>query len=349
MTSPAPPTADLFIEHLGRPLDSVDKAVFQYAHHPDFELPAHSPIGGIFFERLGFSITMCPPDFYHGDNSLKSGSAIITNVQIYSGDEHYNHQRYPGTLPHGVDFNDNREALRKKLGQSAWTFPFVPPYTLERWDFEDHWILVVYSKQMDSVRMMQVGLKQLPPKLSVLPKITQPDINTLQHLFKQEWKQVAQNPNMQGIDFSSLTSVVTEDDSSHRIDALPTHGVELYFHSSQEERSQGEYILSGARYFRKGVHFSAGFDGNMPCGLKFSNTLESLVQTVGSYPLAGQADSLTGHYVWKMPDYLLHVSFSVMEQWVTRIRVAIPPYYDSARLEKPRLRTPTPVNDTSRL
>ncbi|MHA6863332.1 hypothetical protein [Ralstonia pseudosolanacearum] len=340
MMNHSTPTADLFIAHLGRSYEDLDKSVWQYARNPDFDLPEHSPIGGVFFERYGFSITICPPDFYHGDDSLKFSPAVITNVQLYSGDEYYNHERYPGALPHGLDFDDNRDTLLRKLGPSAWTFPFVPSLTLERWDFDNHWIVVVYAKQMASIRMMQVGLKRNPPRPSVLPKVLEPDIHTLQSLFRREWPDVASQPSMHGIDFSPLKEAASHDDSSIRLDELPTRGVELYFHPSQEESTHGKRILSGARYFRRGVHSSVGFDGAMPCGLTFSTPLEDLVSKVGSYPLAGQADSLTGHYAWKLPDFLLHVSFSVMEQWITRIRIAVPPYYVASYLEKPRLRVP---------
>ena len=340
MTNDPTPTADLFIQHLGRSIDGIDKSVWRHADNPSVELPEHSPIGGVFFKQLGFSITICPPDFYHGDDALTSSPAIITNVQLYSGDEYYNHVRYPGALPHGLAFDDNRDTLLKKLGPSAWSFPLVPSLTLERWDFADHWIVVVYAKQMASIRMMQVGLKRNPPRPSVLPKVLQPDFHTLQALFRKEWLEVARDPSMDGVDFSPLKEEVSDDDSSIRLDELPTRGVELYFHRSQELSTQGKRVLSGARYFRKGVHSSAGFDGEMPCGITFASPLESLVSAVGTYPIAGQADSLTGHYVWKLPEYLLHVSFSVMEQWVTRIRVALPPYYNPSYLEKPRLRVP---------
>lgn len=340
MTPIPPPTADFFIAHLGSPLDSIDPSVFQYAYRPSFELPEHSPIGGVFFERLGFSITMCPPDFYHGDHSLKSASAIVTNVQIYSGDEHFNHDRYTGQLPHGICFEDTHESLIQKLGPSAWTFPFVPPFTLERWDFEEYWIVVVYAKSMASIRMLQVGLKRAAVQSKAPISVLQPDIDTLQELFLKRWTDVAQHPNMQGIDFSSLNHVTETETESHRLDELRTHGVELYFHASQEAASKDERILSSARYFRKGIHFSIGFDGKMPYGLTFATPLELLASAVGSYPLAGQADTLTGHYAWKLPENLLLVSFSVMEQWISRIRVALPPYYEAAYLEKPRLRSP---------
>ena len=339
MTTSPPPTADLFIEHLGRPYADIDKSIWKYARNPDFELPEHSPIGGVFFERYGFSITICPPDFYHGDDSLKSSPAVITNVQLYSGDEYYNHERYPGALPHGLDFDDNRDTLLRKLGPSAWTFPFVPSLTLERWDFDNHWIVVVYAKQMASIRMMQVGLKRNLPRPSVLPKVLEPNIQALQSLFKKQWAEVSRDPRFEGVDFSPLSDDSADDDRSIRLDELSTRGVELYFHRSKEETTEGKRILSGARYFRKGIHSSVGFDGEMPCGLTFATPLESLVSKVGSYPFAGQADTLTGHYVWKLPDFLLHVSFSVMEQWISRIRIALPSYYNES-LERPRLRAP---------
>ncbi len=76
----------------------------------------------------------------------------------------------------------------------------------------------------------------------------------------------------------------------------------------------------------KKVYFSVGFDGELPQGLQFSDRPEDVVRKVGSYPVTGKADVLTGYFVWKLPEFMLHVGFSVVEQRVNRIRVAAHPY-----------------------
>ena len=333
------PTADLFIQHLGKALDSVDKAVFAHAYEPDVSLPDHSPIGGIFFKKLGFSITFCPPDFYHCNAMLANQPAILTNVQMYSGDEAYDHARYPQALPHGIAFTDNREALLAKLGPAKWTFPFVAPFKLERWDFPDHWLNVEYAADGKSLRMIQIGLQPKPPVASVLPKILQPNIATLQKLFELPWQQVSQQPSLLAADFSDLKAAPAGDEEFHEVDELKTLGVELYFRPTAKANESG-HILTGARYIRKGVYFSVGFDGELPKGLQFSDRPEDLVRKVGSYPVTGKADVLTGYFVWKLPEYMLHVGFSVMEQRVNRIRVAAHPYYSEELLQSPRLVSP---------
>jgi len=334
------PTADLFIHHLGQPVESIDAAVFQYAHKPDFSLPDHSPIGGVFFKRLGFSITFCPPGFYHVDDTQRRAPAIITNVQMYSGDEYYNHARYEHPLPHSLAFTDSRDDLQKKLGPSAWTFPLVAPFKMERWDFSDHWLLAVYTEDMSALRTIQIGLKPQKPRPSILPKIDQPDIHTLKSLLKHNWKEVAQHPSLQDADFSALAHAQPDDKSSHEVDELKICGIELYFRPSQEA-NEPFHILSGARYIRKGVFFSVGFDGELPEGLRFEDTPEVVLRKVGHYPVTGDADELTGYYVWKLPDYMLHVGFSVMEQRVNRIRIAAHPYYSDELLKSPLLKVPS--------
>jgi hypothetical protein len=340
MDQTTPPTADLFLHHLGKPVESIEAAVFRYAHKPNFELPEHSPIGGIFFKRLGLSITFCPPDFYHADAAQTGAPAIITNVQMYSGDDYYDHARYASSLPHALSFADSREDLQQKLGNSKWTFPFVAPFKLERWDFPGHWLLVSYTEDMSALRMIEVGLRPGPPIPSVLPKIEQPDIHTLQSLLELRWNEVAMHPSLQDADFSALAGAAPDDENPHEVDELLTRGIELYFRRSQKN-DESFFILSGARYIRKGLYSSAGFDGALPKGLLFSDTPETVVGKVGSYPVTGKADELTGYYVWKLPEYMLHVGFSVMEQRVNRIRVAAHPYYAVELLESPLLKTPS--------
>jgi hypothetical protein len=332
-------TADFFIQHLGKTIDGIDKAVFAYAYEPDFSLPDHSPIGGIFFKKLGFSITFCPPDFYHCNAMLANQPAILTNVQIYSGDEDYDHAPYPHALPHGIAFTDSRSALIAKLGPAKWTFPFVAPFKMERWDFADHWLNVEYTADMAGLRMIQIGLQPNAPSTSVLPKILQTNIHTLQQLFEKPWQLVAQDPSLLAADFSDLKAASAGDPESHEVDELKTLGIELYFRPSGKANEIG-HILTGARYIRKGVYFSVGFDGELPKGLQFSDRPEEVVRKVGSYPVTGKADVLTGYFVWKLPEYMLHVGFSVMEQRVNRVRVAAHPYYAQELLESPRLIAP---------
>lgn len=333
------PNADFFIARLGQALTTVPAEVFEFATKPDFNLPAHSPIGGIFFKQLGFSITFCPREFYHGKIDTTNDAPIITNIQIYSGAPEFNHQAYTGTLPLGISFRQNRESLWKTLGASSWAFPFVEPLTLERWDFADYWLLVAYADDMASIKMIQIGLHAQKAAATVLPKIMQPDIATLQSWFGQPWQQISAMPLLQDCDFSDLAHIDKDDQDSHEVSALETHGLELYFRPSL---ASGEdfYVFTGARYLRKGLHFSSGFDGALPKGLLFSDTLTTLLHKVGSYPVTGSANILSGYYVWQLPEYLLQVGFSVMEQRINRIRVAAHPYYSQDFVTSPLLRHP---------
>ncbi|NIA00577.1 hypothetical protein [Massilia sp. CCM 8734] len=340
MISKSPPDVDLFISHLGKALGSIDRPVFNYARKPDFTLPEHSPIGGIFFIKLGFSITFCPPEFYHMDDALAGREPIISNIQIYSGDEEYGHVRYIKSLPFGLSFDDSRQSLNKKLGTPVWQFPFVAPVKLERWDLGDKWLLVEYASDMSKIRMIQIGLVPKKPRPSILPKIVQPDIQTLLSTLGEEPKTITGHPGYARIDVSTVPTSPIQDGRSYEIDALETHGVELYFRVSKNRHQAGENILSGARYIRKGLSWSAGFNGHLPNGLQFDDTPEVAVRKIGSLPITGKADVLTGYFVWKLPEYLLQVGFSVMEQRINRIFIAAHPYYAQALIESPLLAQP---------
>jgi len=74
--------------------------------------------------------------------------------------------------------------------------------------------------------------------------------------------------------------------------------------------------------------------------LRFEDTPDIAVKKIGSFPVTGNADELTGYYVWRLPEYLLHVGYSVLEQRVNRIYIASHPYYASELLESPLLQSP---------
>ncbi|MTV53265.1 hypothetical protein [Pseudoduganella buxea] len=340
MTSSAATHANLFLSHLGLPLASIDQSVFRYADAPDFEMPEHSPIGGIFFKEQGFSITFCPPDFYHANDLLITQPPIITNVQLYAGESYYGHNRYEGELPFGISFSDMRDDVIGKLGPGVWQFPLVAPFRLERFDLPDRWILVKYADGNAGISVIQVGLKPKKAKATVLPRIVQPDIHALQARLTHRWDTVRADDRFTGIDLSGFSAPAAGEDCPHEIDALATHGVELYFRQSNAT-STPEAVLSGARYIRKGLYWSSGFDGELPKGICFDDTPERVLQKVGVYPVTGKANTLSGYYVWNLPEFLLHVGFSVMEQRVNRVYIAAHSYYSQSLLDSPLLEQPT--------
>ena len=339
MNSSLPVDVALFLSHLGLPLETIDKSVFSHADSPDFSLPDHSPLGAVLFKKLGFSLTFCPPDFYHMDEALANHPPIISNIQIYSGDSEYQHARYAGALPFGLAFENDRRTVIDKLGQPAWQYPFAGPIQLARFDFPGRWILVKYADGIDRISMIEVGLKPRKPRASVLPKIEQPDIHTLHSCFEKEWTEVSRYPGFAEIDLSELAGLPPGEECSNEVDALQTHGVELYFRQSKKTREPAS-VLTGARYIRRGVYWSRGFDGTLPKDIRFEDTPEVFLKKVGSYPVTGKADVLTGYFIWHLPEYLLQIGFSVMEQRINRVYIAAHSYYSESLLESPKLELP---------
>lgn len=338
-TSKPAPDASILLEHLGQAIESLDPSILAQADDPNYTLPDHSPIGGVFFTRYGISLTICPPDFYHVNDRLTGMPPILTNVQLYAGDQEYSHDRYTGPLPFGLAFEDDHAAVVAKLGEPSWRFPLVSPVRLARFDLIDRWLLVVYGTGPTPISMFQIGLKPKRGPATVLPKILQPDIRALESMLTQPWRTVAAHPDFAGTELTEFLDTPGNEDCPHEVDALPTHGLELYFRPSRTLPDAAP-VLSGARYIRKGVHQSVGFDGELPCGLRFSDTLETAFARIGSWPVTGRADALSGYYIWRLPDYLLQVGFSVMEQRINRIYLSAHGYYSQSLLDSPLLEQP---------
>ena len=235
-------------------------------------------------------------------------------------------------------------AVIAKLGNPAWQFPFVEPFNLQRFDLLDRWIVVQYAADTSKLTAIQVGLKPRKPKKSVLPGILQPDVQAITAQFLHEWPDVAADPAFTGVDFSEFGSAAPTGDCPHELDALATHGVELYFRKS-EATEQLYGVLTSARYIRRGLYWSSGFDGKLPHDIRFEDKPEALIDRVGRYPEAGKADFLTGYYVWRMQEYVLQVGFSVMEQRVNRIYICENTYCVPDLFQTSILRLP--VGETS--
>jgi hypothetical protein len=81
---------------------------------------------------------------FEGSRTGRSSLLTLNDVQFYSEEFGYGFSSFPGKLPRGLAFSDDREAVRRKLGQ-----PDAASETMgnDMWGIEGHALIVEYLRQ----------------------------------------------------------------------------------------------------------------------------------------------------------------------------------------------------------
>ena len=264
---------------------------------------------------------------------------VLTSVCFYGGDEYYHHARFTGALPHGLVWEDSRQNAWKKLGQPQWQYKqSVPPMVVDRWDFKgeddkNYWLLVFYSENESAIRHLQLGWAPAPqPARETVGNTSKETITfaAIAPLLHKPWNTPTVRERFAA--FAVEKAISECDEGCAEVDAVVHDGIELYFDPpSEKDAKDGEgnvYRFSGLRMFRFGDSGSKGYKGTLPNGLVFADKPEVVIAKVGSAPVASELDEFSGYFVWNLPDYLLHVMFSVQEQRIDRVTVIAHGYYE---------------------
>jgi hypothetical protein len=298
----------------------------------------------IDFDAEGIRFVFGDEVYYRSDGGVLQGKPpVLTSVFYYSGDPYYHHARFAGTLPHGLTWSDSRQDVRKKLGPPQWQFPNGKQTAqIERWDIaatsaaygaDPYWLLVFYTQDNSAIQLMQLGWA---PRVETVDQADESDrviqCYAILPLLHQPWSASAVRAAFQDFDLQAALDACGG--GCAEVDAIVDHGVELYFDPPSDRDRQDTaadvYRFSGIRMVRTGDMGSRfGFRGTLPYGLEFADRPEQVITKVGMTPTAGDADEFSGYYAWKLPDYLLHVMFSVQEQRSDRVTVIAHGYYDT--------------------
>lgn len=314
------------------------------AHEPDYP-DVYQHFDYHSFKELGLRFVFGDEAFYRGSSeTLHHKALVLTNLLYYSGDDYYNHDRFDGPLPYELTWVDTREQVWKKLGAPNWQFAQANENAVvERWDFsldtdQAHWVLVFYVEDEQSIKLIQLGWapQRVQPEPTLVDKRKPPlRFEALAPLLHKPWNAPAVHQQLAALPIQAAIDECGKDCAE--VDAVIEDGIELYFdEANMQDRKDADgevFRFTGLRFFRYGDSGSRGFKGQLPSGLKFADRPEQVIAKVGVPPTAGDADEFSGYYVWNLPDYLLHVMFSVQEQRVDRVTVIAHGYYEPDLLE----------------
>jgi hypothetical protein len=301
--------------------------------NPSFEFKGEW-IGYSFFRQQGFALSFCDGAFYRDDDTAPGDETILTTVLFYNDESHYHHSNYQGDLPHGVAFADDHTAVVARLGPPQWRFVEQGRTVCARWDVERCWILIFYQLAGGGIKHLQVGWIPPAPAAPTALRIKlhgYPDFDVIHPLFRRPVSDAGLAHALPGFRLSEVAAAKPAD-WYVQVDHTTDKGVELFFDQPRLPDPPGVFLLSGIKYFRRGIFGSPGFAGRLPHGVEFSFKPEKLLKLLGN-PVTGDVNEYSGYYVWNFPEYLLHIMFSVQEQRVDRVTVMLHPYHSDSFLK----------------
>lgn len=244
------------------------------------------------------------------------GPMLLTEVYFYA--ERPGIRPYPWPLPFGLVLRDTRSTVRAKMAQLERT---RRSYVRDTWDHPVFRITVSYANDGDSIDFIVCMLRTQAPEPFEGGMAKLPAINTMINLLGK------------GMDDSGLRQIFVPlgldrhmfgSSSGHLIDFRHTYGFKLGFRKPQTRivNSSKTAWLSQIECLRAGEFESRGWRGDLPFGISFDDSPETVFAKVGLAQTNVVNQEFSGHAFWELTDYCLEVVYSTMENIVLRVNIS---------------------------
>ncbi len=271
----------------------------------------------VLVRRQGLELGFVDSEYHNAAPSYRwrTGALILVQAYFYAGFDDI--KPYTGGLPFGLLWSDTPEQARAKLTAHAGT---RHSYRTDTWDvphsegIPGYRLTVTYTD--DRQRIDRIACRVMPAPFPHDSSLQPPALQALAQHFGQPPDAPA---------FAALWGQLLDHEAVHqaredkRIDFTDTFGCTLNFAGKSKHLAFQSIALHSSRDSE-----SVPWLGELPCGLRFDDSPEQLLQKVPQPPVQHQDSTLTGHAVWHLSDYSLHVLYSHMENRLLRIKLIAP-------------------------
>ncbi|QEI07299.1 hypothetical protein FXN63_16680 [Pigmentiphaga aceris] len=238
-----------------------------------------------------------------------SGDILLTQVYFYANFEGID--PYQGELPYGLSMEDSRDAVRAKLA----AFEASRHSGLkDTWDVDGYRMSVTYDE--DELAVAGIACLAVPAPVKRLREFEPPAIEAILKTFGDPPKPVALKPVWPaGWDDEALGLALDDGE----LDMTDSYGVTLTY-----ARKNGKQGLRTIALHRNGDLASPGWTGELPAGLDFEDSPDTLLTKLQTKPMYHIDGELAGLAVWTLPDYTLHVLYSNLHGRLQRVSLIAP-------------------------
>jgi hypothetical protein len=307
--------ANAIIRRFGEPA-SADDVETMFDTLRTYQRPTPSEDRRSFYDwvlirRQGVELGFADSEYHTGVDRFRwgNGELLLTQAYFYAGFDDV--QGFTGELPFGLTFADDRDTARAKLAVYEAT---RHSYRSDAWDVDGYRLTVTYVGGGTSIDRIacRVLASPIPPTVGV----DYPEIGALTEAFGH---------TTHAREFGALWSSALADDDYRdarddgEMDLTRNYGATLHF----AESSSGPVFRAITLHRNRDME-SVGWSGALPQGLAFEDSPEVLFKKISAPPVQHADLTLTGHAVWHLPHYTMHVLYSNVDNRLLRIKMIAP-------------------------
>lgn len=295
--------------------------------HLDPDGPVVETQDWVLNSSLGIEFGFDDEASWRGWEECEFGRHPMLLTQIYFYGDHQGVRPYAGTLPFGLRLSDLRDTVRAKLVTLERT---RRSYVRDTWEAKDFRITVSYAANGGRIGFVLFILRELPLPSFDYSLATMPTIDSIIELigsgcnaprFQKQFAQLG------------IERYLKDLRDENRINMRSTYGFDLGFNRSVFDKwpasDASGPIFSYVVFYRERELDSRGWNGALPFGLIFDDSLETAVKKIGCSADERADTQFDGYALWHFSNYSLHIYYSTMENVILRVRLMAPGLWTS--------------------
>ena len=258
--------------------------------------------------------------FCAGEKFLRRRNGSLLLFQVYFFTQRDDISTYQGRLPYDLIWSDNRKEVRRKLDHFEMA---RRSYLKDTWDVPGYRMTVDYKKgygAIDSI-VCQIPIKPWPEMGRLQVVLTVADWLSLLGL------PITSSLLQQRLHPLDIGKRILDSDNDREVDFTFECGVQLYFTESQRLKQitrlptvrKKDLVLGAIQFFRSRELDARQWTGELPFGLSFDDTQDTMVSKMGCAPDKQEDDYFSGIAVWHFNEYSVEVLYNNIENHLLRV------------------------------
>jgi hypothetical protein len=280
----------------------------------------------VLVRRKGIELGFVDEAYFRGEPKplWRSNGMILCQITYYN-DTREGVNPYTGELPYGLMLADTKQEVHKKLIAFENT---RHSHVTDRWNIDNYRLIVAYKDggELDSVHV-KLPVPPLPEKYREQPTVT---FNEWLTLFGSEAQSESLTKKLVPLD---LAQRIDDDEDEREVEFLEECGLTVYFEENRKLRlpttnKKSTTLVFGAVKFHRARDLeSRQYIGELPFGLSFDDSPETLFKKIPHKPGKQSDGPTTGRALWHFDEFSLNVLYSTIENHLFRVMVMAPGYW----------------------
>jgi hypothetical protein len=264
------------------------------------------------------------------EDERRKGPLLLTQLYFY-GDTART-MPFPYQLPFGLDFGDDRGAVRRKLARHD---SLRRSYIRDAWRFANYDLVIAYRADNGLVESVLCFIRYTPWPVpeDEAELVAQFTPEALCELFGARWSSALLRGRLGPLGYAS---VLHEARSEHCADLRLVHGIEFGFAAGEQVPAADPQFpralaLASITYSGPRVYDARQWVGPMPFALSFDDSQADIAAKIGRKPDERADFDRNGFVLWHFDRYSLRTEYSNIENRLMRATIMAPGYWQASQ------------------